>query len=290
MLIQILLILTGFATEGKCQTSMTVGQVYDYNIGDEFHYYNSGVPPNATRFTIIGKHFTPMNDTLFYKRHFDNYYTQPNSIPTWHLDYYFNSYNDSIFFTDLATPFDSTYVNDQPLYDSLGDSFHDTLFYSSQWCGRLIYEYEACINCIFEGNYYLTQVGLGIGLVQSIHQCPAWPQIDDQYYLKFYRKGVIECGIPDTIDSTLIASVYEFENYLNNISVYPNPTTEKLTIDCSDIQNLSLVIYNIFGELLLQRELDKDKNEFDISSFSKGVYIIKVSDGNREILKKLMIE
>jgi len=290
-LIRILIILTGFAIEAKCQTSMTVGQIYDFNIGDEFHYYrtgSNGIPPNATRFIIIGKHFSTLNDTVFYKKHYYNYYTQVNWNPAPHLEYFFNSYNDSTFYTNLSIPFDSAYIN-WPSVDT-GNWFNDTLFYSSQWCGRLIYDYTACQNCIFEGHYYHNQYGLGLGLVEAIHQCPAWPQIDDQYYLKYYRKGIIECGIPDTIDSASFASVYQLENYLNNISVYPNPATEKMTIDCSDMQNLSLFIYNIFGELLLQRELTKNKNEFDISAFSNGVYVIKVSNGDKIVTKKLLIE
>jgi hypothetical protein len=100
-LLSILLILTVFIPEVKSQTTLTIGQVYDYNINDQFHYYIYGVPPNATRFTIVDKQFSPLHDSVTYVRHFDNYSSRVIADPSPHLEYFFNSYTDTLIITNL---------------------------------------------------------------------------------------------------------------------------------------------------------------------------------------------
>tara|TARA_B100001059_G_scaffold211640_1_gene226136 strand:- start:136 stop:1143 length:1008 start_codon:yes stop_codon:yes gene_type:complete len=70
--------------------------------------------------------------------------------------------------------------------------------------------------------------------------------------------------------------------YESNFNIYPNPTKEYLNIDCSSLESVS--IYNILG-----KELIKDNiNRINVSSLSKGVYFIKVSDGINSSTKKFI--
>jgi hypothetical protein len=69
---------------------------------------------------------------------------------------------------------------------------------------------------------------------------------------------------------------------LLNFLIYPNPTIEYLNIDCSSLESVS--VYNILG-----KELIKDNsNRINVSSLSKGVYFIKVSDGINSSTKKFI--
>ena len=272
----------------KSQTILTKGQIYDFTINDEFHYKNPNNPPNATRFSIVGKHFSALSDTVFYIRHFNNYYTQFNNIPVNHLDYFFNIYNDTVYYTGLNTPFDSAYIN-WPVYDTIGNSFSYSASYPSQWCGKLIYKYTACIHCIFEGNYYSYQYGQGLGLVESIHQYAGYPQIDDEYYLKYYKKDTISCGFPDT--TTL--SINNYEKISPNILIYPNPATTKLTINLQQLTNLqstTVSIYDVQGQLLLQQTIKQLQTELNISKFAKGVYVVKVNNDKQSMISKFVKE
>ena len=74
------------------------------------------------------------------------------------------------------------------------------------------------------------------------------------------------------------------------INLYPNPLKERISIDCINRQNLSLSICNIFGELVLKRELKEYKNEIDLSSLPTGIYIIKVTGSDWTVQKKLIKE
>jgi len=60
--------------------------------------------------------------------------------------------------------------------------------------------------------------------------------------------------------------------------MYPNPACDRITVDGAAENNLKIAIYNVFGELMLQRELNYQINEIDISKLPAGMYIIKVSN------------
>jgi hypothetical protein len=76
------------------------------------------------------------------------------------------------------------------------------------------------------------------------------------------------------------ASINDFSKDL--FLIYPNPTKEYLNIDCSSLESVS--VYNILGKELLKG----NNNRINVSSLSKGVYFIKVSDGINSSTKKFI--
>lgn len=76
----------------------------------------------------------------------------------------------------------------------------------------------------------------------------------------------------------------------SEINIFPNPATDKISITCQHKQNLSLSVYNVFGALILSKELYNSKDEIDISNFSKGIYIIKIAGEDRAVMKKIVKE
>lgn len=272
-LLRILLILTVFSAEVKSQTTLTIGQVYDYNINDQFHYYTYGVSPNATRFTVTDKQFSALNDTVTYVRHFDNYSTQVISDPSPHLEYFFDSYTDTLSITNL-----DSLISDQfstwTTNDSLGDWFNDSSYISSQWCGILIYEYSACLGCNFEGNSYQGQYGQGVGLIKQIHQSPAWPQIDYQYYLKYYKKGTVSCGTPDLTTVGIKEPLKKVADFF----IYPNPVESTFTLQNeSPYDNFQCSLQNLLGQIIMTINLRGETNIIDISKFEGGIYQLVIT-------------
>ena len=67
-----------------------------------------------------------------------------------------------------------------------------------------------------------------------------------------------------------------------DISIYPNPTTDYLFIDNSTANNIC--VYSILGKELIK----ETSNRINVSSLSKGVYFIKVSDGINSSTKKFI--
>ena len=68
-----------------------------------------------------------------------------------------------------------------------------------------------------------------------------------------------------------------------DISIYPNPVKNILTIDGLVVQDV--VIYSVLGKEVVKMS---NQNTIDVSSLSKGVYFIKVSDGINSSTKKFI--
>jgi uncharacterized protein (TIGR02145 family) len=64
-------------------------------------------------------------------------------------------------------------------------------------------------------------------------------------------------------------------NRINVFNVYPNPAVNNIYIDCKEEQNIEMHLYNLLGELVLQSELSTGKNNIDVHSLLKGIYIIQ---------------
>jgi hypothetical protein len=96
-----------------------------------------------------------------------------------------------------------------------------------------------------------------------------------------------ELTFTDSSSPTLGNSKYEFDN---SIAIYPNSTNALFKIETSfDITNVSL--YNILGKEIIKNIPKINKNEYDISNVSSGLYIVKMIDdkgalATRKLIKK----
>jgi len=83
---------------------------------------------------------------------------------------------------------------------------------------------------------------------------------------------------------------------LNNIKFYPNPNNGKFVLDFSleEEGNTIVRIYDMKGDIVFEEELAEFrgnyKKEIDLSEEGKGVYILKVLQGNKQHSKKIVVE
>jgi hypothetical protein len=79
-----------------------------------------------------------------------------------------------------------------------------------------------------------------------------------------------------------------------NCSLYPNPTTSSLNVDVDRIIDGKLIvgIYSAAGALMFEKEFMGNSinliNEFDVSAFSKGVYIVNIISGDKHVFRKFI--
>jgi hypothetical protein len=65
----------------------------------------------------------------------------------------------------------------------------------------------------------------------------------------------------------------------SRLSIYPNPATDKITIEISGVteeNNLSIV--NIEGMELIRQKITDNKTEIDIGNLPSGVYFVRLTD------------
>jgi len=72
------------------------------------------------------------------------------------------------------------------------------------------------------------------------------------------------------------------------IRMYPNPATNLVTIT-SEGQAMTLDIFDITGKEILSRQMSGTINTIDVSQMTKGLYIVKVQQGEKSSCQKLVI-
>ncbi len=76
-----------------------------------------------------------------------------------------------------------------------------------------------------------------------------------------------------------VAGTAGVEDNLFNVSIYPNPTSNRLNISAANtIQNAE--IYNVLGKKVMNVNINKTSDSIDISTLASGVYMIKYNIEN----------
>ncbi|RKQ41665.1 putative secreted protein (Por secretion system target), partial [Roseivirga pacifica] len=79
----------------------------------------------------------------------------------------------------------------------------------------------------------------------------------------------------------------------STISIYPNPANNIITLDLTELYGLpvDVNIYNTTGKPMFgKREVTDSKLRVNVSSYESGVYIVRFSNGNSVVNKKVMIK
>ena len=77
-----------------------------------------------------------------------------------------------------------------------------------------------------------------------------------------------------TITSTSYKDILETKY---DVKIFPNPTTQELTISLDGVNIVDIVITDIKGKVLLKQSglLDIDKSRINISEYVAGTYFVK---------------
>ncbi len=82
--------------------------------------------------------------------------------------------------------------------------------------------------------------------------------------------------------SSLGAEDFDF----NNVSIYPNPTSEKVTLNLKNSEINNLTIVDISGKILYsETEINSENMTLDLSRYSAGIYFITI---NNSVTKKII--
>ena len=97
--------------------------------------------------------------------------------------------------------------------------------------------------------------------------------------------SVLKVGFPDAIE--IIAKN-------ENIKIYPNPTSSKITLEIiNEINNeYTIQILNISGQILSSEKIKSNiniKKEYDFSEYAKGIYFVKIFTENEYFQEKIIL-
>ena len=261
------------------QSYLTIGEVFDFNINDEFHYTRENQPSNGERITVFDKYYSINSDTVFYTLHHDIY----NVIPDYSVSppgsiYVFDTIIDTIFYSNLNMPIYYLWPQNDPefvFYDSIRE--FDTNFCDIEMNSYYIQQYS------FEPSWFKRSYGRGIGMTldywhyqgNGVSQFPVWER------MIYFKKGTISCGSPDqtTLDLFDLNGQKEF-------IIYPNPSDGIISIDNNSSKKINIKVFNTAGELkYLEQNIS---SEIDLSKLSNGIYILEIEINSQLYYERLI--
>jgi len=289
MKIMIIIYLTMFSLISFSQDLMTIGEVFDFNVGDKFHYRlpPPSVPPAIDRITITGKYYSGNGDTVFYVRYHDSYWTEVEWDPTPHLIYHFYTETDTASYSELDSLISDYDVGFQ--CDSMYFECDTSTYYSSEYCDSLINGYYVAAN-EFEPEIYQKEYGKGLGWVWNYYysssSLPPGVQWDSRLF--YYQKDGIDCGTPDT----MTVSTPEIDASGAVISLYPNPAKEFVVLNIPvRIGQITFTLTDLSGKIVYQDSfVSPSSNKIQLTYLQPGIYFVIIKERSRVIYSgKIMI-
>ncbi len=261
------------------QSYLTIGEVFDFNINDEFHYTRENQPSNGERITVIDKYYSINSDTVFYTLHHDIY----NVIPDYSVSppgsiYVFDTIIDTIFYSNLNMPIYYMWPQNDPefvFYDSIKEL--DTNFCDIEMNSYYIQQYS------FEPSWFKRSYGRGIGITldywhyqgNGVSQFPVWER------MIYYKKDSMNCGSPD-LTSLGLTNLNGQEDFF----IFPNPSDGIISIDNISSQKINIKVFNATGELKYKEQ--NISSEIDLSNLSNGIYILEIEINSQFYYERLI--
>ncbi|MBL0050106.1 MAG: leucine-rich repeat domain-containing protein [Bacteroidetes bacterium] len=95
----------------------------------------------------------------------------------------------------------------------------------------------------------------------------------------------------NTTINTIIGTGFNFTETQNNISVYPNPTNNSITIATNIVSNNGVIkLYDMLGKELKTQKINSHNAQMNLQEFSVGNYILKIFDGGSLVGVKRVVK
>jgi len=88
----------------------------------------------------------------------------------------------------------------------------------------------------------------------------------------------------DCVTNSSSMGIYTIDTKFK-INLFPNPTSDNLTISLEGIDNVNISIINSQGKILTQESCVFDKDKIDLSNYQSGIYFVKImtSDESKQL-------
>ena len=81
------------------------------------------------------------------------------------------------------------------------------------------------------------------------------------------------------------------DNIVSQIKIYPNPTNGLFTIELENSNAGSLIeVYDVMGKKVVTKAILANKMAIDLTHFPKGIYMVRVVNGNNTFTKKVVYQ
>ena len=74
-----------------------------------------------------------------------------------------------------------------------------------------------------------------------------------------------------------------------DIRIFPNPAHDQFTV-AADFPFTQVSVVNLLGQEIIQQKVNDSRAEISTDDLSRGIYLVKILDGNNWIVKKIVVE
>jgi hypothetical protein len=263
--------------------NLTAKEVYDFEIGDEFHYFEEwrawikNWGKTYSRYVVTNKYTSQDQDTVGY-----------NFNQLFYIEKHFENNHDTIISTKNSG---NTYVlSNLEQFDKLpfeiiqnnGHGFY--LFYENN--NRLLKYFEDHYfldsNCIMlptgTGIYGTHTYAKGTGLFLYSNMDG---NNDKIVKLVYYKKGSETWGTP--IDFGKLTSFKPKKDSNFQIKVFPNPAKDYFYIELQEYENATVEFLDVSGKILFTVNIKGNSNKIIIPEGYKGMYLLKIISENEYV-------
>ncbi len=106
-----------------------------------------------------------------------------------------------------------------------------------------------------------------------------------------YAVIITEGACSDTSACETISTIGIVDYQVNSILIYPNPATNMVNISLTDFdgQTVNIIILNGIGERVYEGILSQEKTVLNLSEFARGIYLIRISDGEKTLIERISL-
>ena len=114
-----------------------------------------------------------------------------------------------------------------------------------------------------------------------------FPEKDGIVYIKYLNNQIWRANIWDLI--TMVELPLVADKYF---TIYPNPTRNDITIETNnpEIKNSYVEFFNLYGKKVLSHTIFNNKETFDCSFLSPGMYLVKIVNQDKKHIQRLIIQ
>lgn len=187
------------------------------------------------------------------------------------------SYNNEIYFTSNVTNKLCKFNPEDP------ENTLETVLSNMNYAAGIAIQNDILVVCESQANSITTYNLNTLEIINSYYLGEnSWPNglfIDGDYV--YFTQTI--AGKVSRIPLNQVLSSNSFTNLNNNISIYPNPSSDYISIDNSENENINeVLIYDINGKLLIKTN---SQYQIDIRHLSKGIYILKTKIHTQKFIK-----
>ncbi len=246
------------------QNYSTRGEIYDYEVGDVFHYIEDayaggGGYYKVTNIEITDKYYSPDNDTVYYQQ-----YVEILLDESWPPGAQYDYYSETIKYSNLDSYFIADSISAGAMYN--GRKLSWLLMNNPPYLQHFMKYVEGCGYAY----RYWNEISL--------------PSSTFEFRLVYFKKGDEEWGTPQIV-------VGLEENIRDEIEVwvYPNPARDVVNI--TSLEELKVLEVRIYDQLGRQVLLTKSEiNVIDISGLNTGMHYLQIKMEEGIVSKKLIVK